>query len=120
MEKRKFLALMIVIAAGLALSYSFFQKFPYAIPLILFVLLPAFMNRNKRFFIIYLSLIIIQGLILSYISIFSPVYTKETLFYCYVGVFVVYILIFIYMFITWQKNSKETGQNSLIKEYWKN
>lgn len=100
----------IVIIGGILALFSSLLAFPgsksslelFISSLSIFsILLGIFVNRdyyNKTFYLAFLSLIIFQGLILIYTIIFAPVYAPKTIFLPDVGVFIFYILIFVYYY----------------------
>ncbi len=76
-------------------SYLFISSFGA-----FFILIGIFGDRyyNKSFYLSFLGVVIFQGVILSYIYFFKPVYTNESLFYFNIVFFIVYAVFFVYIF----------------------
>ncbi|MEL7669118.1 hypothetical protein [Methanobacterium sp.] len=47
----------------------------------------------------FLGVIILQGLTMAYAYVFTPVYTTETSFYIYLGIYILFVISFVYAFI---------------------
>ena len=68
----------------------------------IFLLLPLFFSRNKYFSkilsIVVMCLIITSGLILIYTYLFKPLYALNWDYYASIGVFILYIILFVYYY----------------------
>lgn len=68
----------------------------------IFFLLPVFFIGNKYFSrilsIVVMCLIIISGLILIYTYLFKPLYVHNGDYYASIGVFIVYLILFVYYY----------------------
>lgn len=104
--------LLLVWSLGRFLVYKdFFDLFSVSVYLII-VLVFIFNRRgyyNKVFYLAFLGIIILQGLILTYTYLFISNYANNQLIYGDLAFFIIFIVLFAYMFIHRKKYLKKNN-----------